>query len=230
MTNMKNSHLQTSGATRQRGIVLFFALIALVAMSLAAVALIRSVDTATLVAGNLAFKQSTINSADIGIEAAASLLEARQRLSNLNVLRDPKHPFNVTCLAIRPAATANPTDPGCPAIVPGYHSSINPALNLFDDATWNDTNSILVGPNASGNTIRYIIQRVCHRPNLPVQQAGCLFGGNIATDDNGQEVKNPQQICEGSSCPRAGQSPQNRITARVEGLRNTTSYIQAFAY
>lgn len=55
---------------KQRGVVLFFALIALVAMSLAAVALIRSVDTSTLIAGNLAFKQATKNSAEAGIEAA----------------------------------------------------------------------------------------------------------------------------------------------------------------
>lgn len=62
--------------TRQSGVVLFFALIALVIMSLAAVALIRSVDTNTLIAGNLAFKQSAIASADNGLEAAISWLKA----------------------------------------------------------------------------------------------------------------------------------------------------------
>ena len=41
---------------RQHGLVLFFALIAMVVMSLAAVALIRAVDTSTLIAGNLACK------------------------------------------------------------------------------------------------------------------------------------------------------------------------------
>ena len=46
--------IEPSFRTAQRGVVLFFALIALVAMSLAAVALIRSVDTSTIIAGNLA--------------------------------------------------------------------------------------------------------------------------------------------------------------------------------
>jgi len=53
----------------QQGVVLFFALIALVAMSLAAVALIRSVDTNSQISGNLSFKQSTLTSADRGVES-----------------------------------------------------------------------------------------------------------------------------------------------------------------
>ena len=59
---------------QQRGVVLFLALIALVIMSLAAVALIRSVDTNTLIAGNLSFKQAATTSADAGTEAAIAML------------------------------------------------------------------------------------------------------------------------------------------------------------
>ncbi|MDP3088003.1 MAG: hypothetical protein Q8M99_07490 [Methylotenera sp.] len=54
----------------QKGVVLFFALIALVVMSLAAAGLIRSVDTNSLIAGNLSFKQSSMLSADRGVETA----------------------------------------------------------------------------------------------------------------------------------------------------------------
>jgi Tfp pilus assembly protein PilX len=46
--------------SRIRGAVLFIALIVLVAMTLAGIAIMRSVDTATLIAGNLAFKQGTV--------------------------------------------------------------------------------------------------------------------------------------------------------------------------
>jgi len=56
--------------SRVRGAVLFIALIVLVAMSLAGIAIMRSVDTATLIAGNLAFKQGTMHSSDNGIEQA----------------------------------------------------------------------------------------------------------------------------------------------------------------
>ena len=68
----------------QKGVVLFFALIALVVMSLAAVALIRSVDTNNLIAGNLAFKQSSMFSADSGVEAAITWLTGKD-VSTLNV-------------------------------------------------------------------------------------------------------------------------------------------------
>ena len=58
MNNLSFSRTEYRGAGTQRGLVLFFALIALVAMSLAALALVRSVDTSTLISGNLAFRQA----------------------------------------------------------------------------------------------------------------------------------------------------------------------------
>jgi len=60
--------------TRQQGVVLFIALIVLVALTLAGIALVRSVDTSNVIAGNLAFKAGSLQAADIGIEQAASVL------------------------------------------------------------------------------------------------------------------------------------------------------------
>ena len=54
----------------QQGVVLFIALIILVAMTLAGIALMRSVDTNVLIAGNLAFRQANTMYADTGVEAA----------------------------------------------------------------------------------------------------------------------------------------------------------------
>lgn len=201
-------------AAKQRGLVLFFALIALVAMSLAAVALIRSVDTSTMIAGNLAFKQAATTSGDAGIEAAVSWLTTTEAANSaLNVLTNGTHPFNITNLA------ANP----------GYHSSADPALNLTADATWNGVNNAAAGTDGSGNTISYIIQRMCRNANQPIQSANCLFSSAIE-DKNGQNIPLPQDICTGSGCPVAGQTPQIRITARTTGPRNTVSYVQAFVY
>jgi len=68
--------------SRVRGAVLFIALIVLVAMTLAGIAIMRSVDTTTLIAGNLAFKQGTMQSSDNGIEQAYQwLLGNRPTLS-----------------------------------------------------------------------------------------------------------------------------------------------------
>lgn len=201
-------------AMQQRGVVLFFTLIALVAMSLAAVALIRSVDTSTLIAGNLAFKQSATTSGDAGVEAAVTWMAAIEAANNaINVLNDPAHPFNITDLAARP----------------GYHSSADPALDITADATWDDVNNVLVGTDGSGNTVRYIIQRMCRIANQPIQNANCLFSGALE-DNNGQSIPLPQEVCEGAGCPVAGQTPQIRITSRATGPKSTVSYVQAFVY
>jgi Tfp pilus assembly protein PilX len=48
----------------ERGVVLLVALIILVALTLAGVALIRSVDTANIIAGNLSFRESAVHAGE----------------------------------------------------------------------------------------------------------------------------------------------------------------------
>ena len=55
---------------RQRGVVLFIALIVLVAMTLAGISMMRSVDANNLIAGNLAFKSAATTAGDAAVEAA----------------------------------------------------------------------------------------------------------------------------------------------------------------
>ena len=61
-------------AGRERGVVLFVALIVMVVMSIAAITLIRSVDTTNRVIGNLAFRQAAIQPAALAVEDAAQAL------------------------------------------------------------------------------------------------------------------------------------------------------------
>lgn len=203
-------HTSRRGAARQRGLVLFFALIALVAMSLAAVALVRSVDTATLISGNLAFRQAATTSGDGSIETAITALTA-MNASPLNAFKDSGHPFNNTNAAA------------------GYYSNANDLLNLTASATWVDASSSPESVDASGNRSRYIIQRMCRIENQLLTKTNCLFSA-AAPDKNGHSIPLPSAICEGSGCPKAGQNPIYRITTRVTGPRNTVSYIQAMAY
>jgi len=206
--------LQCGHAGRQHGVVLFFALIALVVMSLAAVALIRSVDTSTMIAGNLAFKQSATTSGDSGVEAAIGALSAMQTGDTLNPLIDVADVFNQDDAANGYFATADDS-----------------ALNLTDPATWNGGNSKLVGTDASGNTVSYIIQRMCREPNVVLSTKNCLFSGATIGGD-GMETPLLSTVCPATNpgCPKVGQSPQYRITSRTEGPANTVSYVQAFVY
>jgi type IV pilus assembly protein PilX len=119
----------------ERGVVLFIALIVLVAMSLAGVALMRSVDTAVVVAGNMAFKQSAIMVADRGTQEAAQWLQANSA-----------------------GAILQTTNAGA-----GY-SAVQPTVepDWFDINSWGQ--SVLVNggaPDASGNVVRFTIHRMC---------------------------------------------------------------------
>lgn len=217
-------------AIRQRGVVLFFALIALVVMSLAAVALIRSVDTSTMIAGNLAFKQAATLAGDAGIETSIEWLTAIQTdmtANGKNVYKNADHAFNNTNPAV------------------GYYSSADPAVSLTDDAIWDaidptitfvdsggNTKTIGV-TDSSGNTLRFVIQRMCRLAypandarNIP-NTTNCLFTSAELNKD-GQQIPLPQDICQGTGCPSTGMTPQIRITVRITGPKNTVSYIQSF--
>ena len=69
-------------AHAHRGVILVIALIVLVAMTLGGIAILRSVDSTTLIAGNLAFKQRALHSTDSGIVAARNWLSANQSALN----------------------------------------------------------------------------------------------------------------------------------------------------
>jgi Tfp pilus assembly protein PilX len=207
---------QPARIAKQRGVSLFFALVCLVSIMLAAVALVRSVDTSTLISGNLAFQQSATASSDAGTEAAITWLATVEAANTAkNVLNDPSHPFNVD------DATK------------GYYSSLDPAKSLTASSgsrfLWDSTDSKALAIDSSGNTTSYVIQRMCRTPGVAIKDASCLFSGAIQ-DTNGQNIPLPQEICKGAGCPVAGQTPQLRITSRTLGPKNTLSYVQAFVY
>jgi Tfp pilus assembly protein PilX len=183
---------------RQAGVVLMMALIVLVAMTLAGIALVRSVDTSNIIAGNLAFKQAATNSGDTGIEAAAAWLNANSGALTNNALGS------------------------------GYASSFKPDLGA--NQTWdNYWNTVLAGQvvtmakdPATGNTVAYAIQRMCVTPNVDPT----TIGAGCATSQSSVNV--------GSSSKTAGtvqltpiSQTVYRITAQIQGPRNTLSYVQA---
>lgn len=193
--------LSRAAPSRARGAVLFIALIVLVAMTLAGIAIMRSVDTATLIAGNLAFKQGTVQASDNGVEVAYQwLITHRAALNN----SDTTTGYN--------SANANPV--------------------WTNAATWN--NSINLGVDAAGNTISYLIHRMCNCVDVPYNGT-CLVTGisNQCALDNPAVAVAPPPPTEGESytvgAPGYLQDPKvyYRITVRSQGPRSTVSYIQA---
>lgn len=204
---MKPVTLKLRISDEQRGVVLFFALIALVAMSLAAVALIRSVDTNSIIAGNLAFKQTALISSDRGVETAIDWLDGKTS-AELNSHSEADGYF----------ATFDTLD-------------LNDPDTLKDNDTWENSAfaagaDIADGNEATtGNTIRYIIQRMCRQTSEPTDEH-CLLGGT-QTETGSRGVKDSTGA---GAIIEMQQSPMYRITTRVDGPRNTVSYAQTFVY
>lgn len=59
----------------QSGYMLLLVLVVLVAMMVSGIAMVRSMDTGQLVAGNMAARNGTINSADLGIQQAVAFIQ-----------------------------------------------------------------------------------------------------------------------------------------------------------
>ena len=134
---------------KQKGLVLFISLIALVAMSLAAAALVRSVDSGVLVAGNLAFKQSAILSAETGIADAYKYIN-----DNLNSLD---------------ASTTT----GYFAFFDDTKSL------KIDSTWGTNNSFLVEKDNITGNETRFILQRMCWAagdPDPNVTPNNCMSG------------------------------------------------------
>ena len=193
-----------SRSAKQVGVVLFIALIALIVMSLAAVALIRSVDTNTMIAGNLSFKQSALISADSGVETALGWLK-NQSVPNT----DPKADLNANLNA------------------QGYYAtSADDAKTLADssNAKLATGSNINAGLDSSGNTIQYIIQRMCKNTGA-ADTSHCLYGP-AGEDENSKSHCDLSNPCLGEPTGAL----LYRITTKVTGPKNTVSYSQAFVY
>lgn len=200
-------------AFRQRGIALFVALIALLVMSLTAVALIRSVDTNTMIAGNMSFRQTALVASDRGAEAALEWMDAKLGV-NATMLNNhiPAEGYFATYVA----ECTGEQDPEGDEV---------DAIRLVDNC-----GVLSIADDGLGNEIRYIIQRMCFDPDtvLPydADESTCLLGE--------AEIGTGSKKVRGGS--RAGmlldakQSPVFRVTVKVTGPRNTISYAQTFAY
>ena len=204
-------HAQSSPPMRrrQRGVTLFIALIVLVAMTMAAVAMMRSVDTATVVAGNIGFRQSAVNAADQGVQAAYAWLGA--------TFKTP---------AINDDDVAN-----------GYFSSVAPgeAPDWYtNSASWaNAFNLPLSCPatgstttDCAGNTVSYVIHRMC-----PVVKCAPNATCSGVTNVCGQTLSSTAVSGEGveQGAPNFFTTPPSthyRVTVRSTGPRASIAYVQ----
>jgi type IV pilus assembly protein PilX len=202
MLTSRPSRVPTDTHCNQRGSVLLIALILLVAMSLAGIALIRSVSTSNIIAGNLAFQQAATHSADVGVETSLTFLRSNSGAGVATLHSSVLSGTGTRYVALRQ----------------------DPAAGQSWDAFWTSTLSGSGAVNdlptdAAGNTVSYVIHRLCDNTGAPTYPgcsapptdtgaASSSMGGGVV------QVAGDKQV-------------YYRITARVTGPRNTLSYVQA---
>lgn len=205
---------------RQAGVVLIMALIALVTMTLAALSLVRSVDTGILIAGNQAFKEACLGASDVAIESASSWLVAK---------------------SATPGALDNDN------AAAGYYATTMEGCDLTGNLTKTDTTDDVAWGGGSGNAncnaraqavnnmpsgyaSSHLITRMCQSPGS-ANAGGARCASDVVpmqarlhnTPDYSYRIQNAAERVRGS-----GQaSVYYRIVARVVCPRNSTSFVES---
>ncbi len=204
----------------QQGLVLVLALIVLGAMSLAAVGLMRGVLGGNRVAGNLAFQQAAVQAADVGVERAVAWLEQQSRAT-------AAPPAGAASDAAGPPSTRlnNHIKPSAddPSSYRATRGDPVFALGQTWESFWKAQEGSEWGVNklpadANGNQVSYVIHRLCSQVGPP-QSANC---------DSSPTTRAGQGNSRGNvPTVNAPSAVYYRITVRVQGPRNATSFIQA---
>ena len=148
----------------QKGVVLVFALIALVAMTLAALAMMRSTETSNLVAGNIGLKQGAAQEADRIMNVAFACLDSSGALLSASLENN-----RTTC---------------------NYYASVQPDTQRpFGIPDVLETVSGTTDP-ATGNTSAFVIERLCSATGAFSDQ-NCLespFGKKMEFEDHNWRI------------------------------------------
>jgi Tfp pilus assembly protein PilX len=204
----KNVSFRSPSGYRQSGIALVIALIVLVAMTLASVGMVRSIDTAVMITGNMAFRQGATIAGDAGIEAARTWLMSNSALLNSDSSSNGYYATSQDSADL----TGNRT--------PGITS---------DDVGWSGggvASPICLTADAASNTVCYVIHRLCNA-------AGALNAATCSTqqtEKSGSSLggKRQMETYQEGSWSEVATMAYYRITVRIAGPRNNVSFIQTF--
>ena len=182
----------------QRGYMLMLVLVALVAMMVSGIALVRSIDTNQLVAGNLASRNSTLHSADLAVQEAVNWIQANAINGVLN--------------GDVPAS--------------GYYAE-EQEPNWTHPATWSvctttsGTTPCYNSNDGAGNQVSWLIHRMCSTAGSP-NAAGQFCSSLNGSASNGGSYSSDAINFTGSP------KNFYRISIQVVGPRNTMTLTQAF--
>jgi hypothetical protein len=236
VATMNPLHLPTRPFTVMRrpvrGVSLVFSLLTLAALSLAAVALIRSVDTGASILGNLSFKQDTAMAADEATRQAVGWLADRTGDNTLwaNV---PPTAIESTYFASnidRLDPTGHGTDTTRAVIDWDNNGCANYKAGSFATCIKSAEARAQAGATpglANGVTARFVILRLCAGAGDP-RDIACArpLTASAATSVERDELR----LGGGARLKSTGESQYFRILVRARGGRNTVTYTETLVH
>lgn len=218
------NHHTKPAALFQRGMSLLFSLLALTALSLAAVALVRSVNTSSQVIGNLGFKQDATSAGGRATETAIGWLQANAAILDADhpdsgyyaTALDAMDPTGRTTTTANKLGLVNWDIDGCAYATPGTFAN----CGLLSAA-------VAPAPGETNNS-RYLISRLC-------QKAEVMSGTNICAKPAGASLTDAVsrgEVRVGTELrpTKLSTSPYYRIVVRTVGARNTVSYTETIVH
>lgn len=214
-----------SPAGRQDGLSLLFALMALVALTVGAVALIRSVDSGVLALGNLAFKQSGVTSGAKGTESAVTWLSAN--LAGTTLDKDVPTAGYYATSKDSLDATRRTADAATP----------------FAQVDWDDNNCVVNGKDISASgcidaspavtvgsdTVRYVITRLCAK-ELPYNDKDNSCAVPVVPPTTEAAVRGYVDNNNTGHNGGSATSPYYRVITRTLGPKSTVAYTETLIH
>lgn len=212
------------GELRQRGVTLLFAIMTLLALGLAAVALVRSVDTGALVLGNLGFKQSATTVADQATQSAITWLNGNSALLDADSVANGYYATSKEGLDV----TGQQSTASGRALVDWGTVSSNwgPDDCQYAGGSCGGGSKVtpITLPEIDGHRAQYVILRLCKTTGGPEASGNTCVKSQLgsATESGGRGALDPGNLRPKTVVRR----PFYRIVVRVVGARNTTSFTE----
>ncbi len=218
---MNHCTVTPAAAARQRGLSLLVVLVALLVISFAAVALLRSSDTSTLVAGNLGFQRTALAAGDAGTEAAIAWLEANAGGGVLFTDDAANGYFATTASNCDLTGSATPGDAAdnvdWTGADPGADCNMAARVAAVEGVP-------------DGYTVSYVVNRVCNAsgdPNAVLAADGVTPMACSRAGGGASEGSTKAGASYGNLPLTGGSQTYYRITTRIDGPRGTVRYVQS---
>jgi hypothetical protein len=211
-------------STRQRGMTLIFALITMLALSMAAVALVRSVDTGAGILGNLSFKRDAVLAADTAMRSGIAWVAGRSGMVDLQT-DQPGGYFASYFDRFDPVGHS--TDPKRTAVDWDADNCAAAKTNGVAVAAC-ITPSDVISLRGGAIKARYVVERLCDKPgNMLTTPMTCT---KPMVNVVHSMVKG--EISYQSAPPPGTPALQQffRVTVRTQGARNSTSFTETIVH